>query len=174
MSGRQTKRIMRITSASVKQTKEIARGLAKYLTAGDVVALIGTVGSGKTIFVKGLASGLSCRRQKVTSPTFILMRQYRGRHEVYHFDLYRLKDIHQLEQIGYEEYFYGDGITVIEWADRIKKALPRQYLRIEFKIKDDRTRLLKFIPKGRHYADNLRKFQGKKDTVPQKYPSHSK
>ena len=156
---------MRIISASVKETEKIAFKLAKYLQAGDVVALIGNLGSGKTIFVKGLALGLGCRKKDVLSPTFVLMRQYKGRCLLHHFDLYRLKNIHQLEQIGYEEYFYGDGITVIEWADRIEKALPKEYLRIEFKIKDAHKRRVKLIPQGRRYADYLREFQGKKVAV---------
>lgn len=164
---------MKIISTSVEQTQEIARRLAKSLKPGNVIALIGNLGSGKTVFARGMAMGLGCRKKEVVSPTFVLMRQYQGQCAVYHFDLYRLKDIHQLEQIGYEEYFYGEGVTVIEWADRIEAALPKEYLKIEFQIKDNNKRLIKFTPKGKHYADNLRKFKGKKDTVSQKYPSYS-
>ncbi len=165
---------MYLTSASVTQTEEIACKLAKYLKTGDVVALIGNLGSGKTVFVKGLALGLGCHKQEVLSPTFVLMRQYKGKHLLYHFDLYRLKDIHQLEQIGYEEYFYGDGITVIEWADRVQGALPKEYLRIELEVKDANRRLFRFIPKGKHYADNLRQFEGKKNTLPKRHTPNTK
>lgn len=156
---------MKIISTSVEQTQEIARRLAKSLKPGNVIALIGNLGSGKTVFARGMAMGLGCRKKEVVSPTFVLMRQYQGKCAVYHFDLYRLKDIHQLEQIGYEEYFYGEGVTVIEWADRIEAALPKEYLKIEFQIKANHKRLIKFTPKGKYYADNLRKFKGKKDTV---------
>ncbi len=145
---------MNIISTSVRQTREIARKLARSFKPKDVVALIGTLGSGKTVFVKGLAMGLGCNSRDVSSPTFVLMRQYQGKFVLNHFDLYRLaslksKALRQLEQIGYEEYFYGDGITVIEWADRIPGALPKEYLRIEFKILGENKRLLKIRPIGR-------------------------
>lgn len=135
-----------MVSASAKQTQDIAAALASHLKPGDVLALIGNLGSGKTVFVKGLAIGLGCSKKDVLSPTFVLMRQYQGRSTLNHFDLYRLHSIHQLEQIGYEEYFYGDAITAIEWADRIEEALPKEYLRIEFKILGKDKRLLRFIP----------------------------
>ena len=160
---------MNILSYSPKQTREIAAGLAPQLKSGDVLALAGNLGSGKTAFVKGLAAGLGCPKNKVLSPTFVLMRQYKGRLTLNHFDLYRLKNIHQLEQIGYEEYFYSDGITAIEWADKIEECLPEEYLRVDFKILDENKRRLNFssYPKNKFakaiktvkktYADNLRK-----------------
>ena len=136
---------MNIISRSVKQTQEIAAGLAPQLKSGDVLALAGNLGSGKTAFVKGLAAGLGCAKNKVLSPTFVLMRQYKGKRvTLNHFDLYRLKNIHQLEQIGYEEYFYSDGITAVEWADKIEECLPREYLRVDFKILDENKRRLNF------------------------------
>lgn len=155
---------MDIISTSTKQTQAIAAKLARLLKPCDVLALVGNLGSGKTVFVKGLARGLGCKEKEVSSPTFVLLRQYRGGPTLNHFDLYRLKDIRQLGQIGYEEYFYGDGVTVIEWADRIKEALPKEHLRIEFKILSDKERLIKIIPIGaRHYANYLRRFKGKAD-----------
>ena len=160
---------MNILSHSVKQTQEIASKLAAQLKSGDVLALTGNLGSGKTAFVKGLASGLGCAKNKVLSPTFVLMRQYKGKLTLNHFDLYRLKNIRQLEQIGYEEYFYSDGITTVEWADKIEECLPQGYLRVDFKILDENKRRLKFssYPKNKFakaiktvkktYAGNLRK-----------------
>ena len=152
---------MRIISNSLKQTQTIAAHLAKCLKPGDVVALIGNLGSGKTAFVKGLVRGLGTGKNKVLSPTFVLMRQYPGRITVNHFDLYRLKDIQQLREIGYEEYFYSDGITVIEWADRIKEALPEEYLEIGFDFLDKNSRRLNFRAYGKRYEDNLRAFKRK-------------
>ncbi len=134
---------MEIISISPKQTQSIAFELAKRLKSGDVVALIGNLGSGKTVFVKGLASGLGCKKNAVLSPTFMLMHQYQGKYVLNHFDLYRLKNIRPLEEIGYEEYFYGDGVTVIEWADRAKKALPKKYIKVNFKVLDEKRRLIK-------------------------------
>ena len=156
---------MKIVSNSLKQTQEIASALAKCLKPGDVVALIGNLGSGKTAFVKGLVRGLGISKSKVLSPTFVLMRQYPGRITVNHFDLYRLKDIQQLREIGYEEYFYSYGITVIEWADRIKEALPEEYLEIGFDFLDKNSRRIKFRAYGKRYEDNLRAFKRKTDII---------
>ena len=140
---------MVLTSDSVSQTQTIAKRLAKSLKSGDVLALIGNLGSGKTVFVKGLAEGLGCRKKDVISPTFVLLRQYKGKVDINHFDLYRLKNMRQLIDIGYEEYFYSDGVAVIEWADRIESALPEEHIRIEFTIKGDNKRLIKIIYKRR-------------------------
>lgn len=150
---------MKLISNSVKQTQAIAEKLAKYLKPGDSLALVGNLGAGKTVFVKGLALGLGGREGEVVSPTFVLLRQYRAKTALNHFDLYRLKDIRELERIGYEEYFDADAVTAIEWADRIEGALPREYLRIELSILGENRRRIRFIAKGEHYADNLRKFK---------------
>ena len=155
----------KIISNSVKQTQEIAAKLAKCLKPGDVIALIGNLGSGKTAFVKGLVRGLGISKSKVLSPTFVLMRQYKGKMTVNHFDLYRLKNIQQLREIGYEEYFFSDGITVIEWADRVKEALPKEYLEIGFDFLDKNSRCLKFKAYGKRYADHLRDFKRKTNQI---------
>ena len=181
---------MEIVSASIKQTQEIASKLAKYLEPGDVIALVGNLGSGKTVFLKGLAVGLGCSKKEVLSPTFVLMRRYQGKLTLNHFDLYRLKALRQLEQIGYEEYFYSGAITVIEWADRIPDALPQGYLRLEFKILTKNKRLLKFTPIGtsttlsvngersrtigERYANYLRDLQEKKIKLSQRYTANPK
>jgi tRNA threonylcarbamoyladenosine biosynthesis protein TsaE len=165
---------MDIISSSVKQTQAVAAKLAKGLKAGDVVALIGNLGSGKTVFVKGLTAGAGGKEKEVLSPTFVLLRQYCCEKQIInHFDLYRLKDIRQLEQIGYEEYFYSDGITLIEWADRIEEALPREHLRVEFKIISRNKRSIRLTAKGRRYADNLRRLAGQAHKVSKKYKANS-
>lgn len=153
---------MFLISNSVSQTQTIAKRLAKLLKPGDVFALIGNLGSGKTVFVKGLAEGLGCRKKDVISPTFVLLRQYKGQMALNHFDLYRLKNMRQLIDIGYEEYFYSDGVAVIEWADRIESALPKEHIRIEFTIRNDNKRLIKITSKSKGFdknADNLRQFK---------------
>lgn len=152
---------MKIVSNSAKETKDIAQKLAKFLLPGNVIALVGNLGSGKTTFVKGLAAGLGCRESDVLSPTFVLMHQYQGRLTLNHFDLYRLKDIRQLEDTGYEEYFYGSGITVIEWADKIKESLPKEYLEVKFLTQGGYKRLLKFTDRGKIYAYNFWKTKRK-------------
>jgi len=114
------------------KTKALARAFAARLAAGDIVALIGDLGAGKTTFVQGLAEGLGIDGP-VTSPTFALVNQYSGRLPLYHFDVYRLDHPSQLEDIGYEEYFYGDGVSVIEWANLIESYLPDDIITISFR-----------------------------------------
>lgn len=135
---------MRIISKSTNETKKIGRRLAKILAPSSVVALFGDLGSGKTVLVKGIAEGLGLSARNVVSPSFVLIREYKAKIPLYHFDLYRMKkaDIYKL---GFDEYFYGEGISVLEWADRIEHSLPKGYLRIELSIKDRNTRLIKVM-----------------------------
>lgn len=115
-----------------KETMNLARRLAGGLKKGDVLGLIGELGSGKTVFAKGIARGLGIR-EKVTSPTFTLLHAYSGKKRLYHFDLYRLNCAEELSQIGYEEYFWGDGVVLVEWADKFPDLLPGRSTRIYFK-----------------------------------------
>jgi tRNA threonylcarbamoyladenosine biosynthesis protein TsaE len=106
--------------------------LAEVLTSGTVVALIVTLGAGKTRLVLAVAAALGNPRDAITSPTFVLVNEYRaGRMPVYHFDTYRLKDEDEFLGLGPEEYFAGQGVTFVEWADRFTELLPASYLKIE-------------------------------------------
>ena len=113
----------RIESRSPDETRGIGERLAARLGAGDVVACIGELGAGKTCFIQGLARGLGVTSE-VTSPTFVLVNQYRGRLPVYHLDAYRTVSLTELASIGVEEMLYGDGVTVVEWADKLLPLLP--------------------------------------------------
>ncbi len=106
---------------------------AASLNPGDVVALIGELGSGKTVFIKGICRGLKVE-DDVTSPTFTLIHEYKGRIPVYHFDFYRIHRADEMRELGCEEYFFGEGISLIEWADKILEHLPKK--RIEVYIKN--------------------------------------
>ena len=100
---------------------------------GEVYTLIGDLGVGKTVFTKGLAAGLGIK-EPVSSPTFTILQEYEeGRLPFYHFDVYRIGDVEEMDEIGYEDYFYGDGVCLIEWADLIREILPEHYkeIRIE-------------------------------------------
>ena len=108
----------RIESRSPDETREIGERLAARLGAGDVVACIGELGAGKTCLIQGLARGLGVTSE-VTSPTFVLVNQYRGRLPVYHLDAYRTLSLTELADIGVEEMLHGDGVTVVEWADKL-------------------------------------------------------
>lgn len=110
-------------SFSARQTEEIAYKIGKMAKAGDVVCLNGELGAGKTVFAKGFAKGLEISND-ITSPTFSIINEYSGRLPLYHFDTYRIKSVREMEDTGYEEYFYDNGVCLIEWADIIRELLP--------------------------------------------------
>ena len=117
-----------------EETRAFGLELGASLRKGDIVALIGDLGTGKTALTKYIAEGLGIR-ETVTSPTFTIVQEYRqGRLPLYHFDVYRIGDPEEMYELGYEEYFYGDGVCVIEWADLIEELLPEytKVIRIEY------------------------------------------
>ena len=114
-----------------KETRDYGHKLAEELKPGQVVALIGELGTGKTTLTKAIAEGLNIS-EPISSPTFSIIKEYKtGRLPLYHFDVYRLNSIEEMYNLGYEEYFYGDGVTVVEWADKIEDILPEDTIRIE-------------------------------------------
>ena len=113
--------------------------LSKQLKPGSVVAFFGVLGAGKTCFIKGICEGLG-RKKMASSPSFIMVNQYPGEFPVYHMDLYRLKDLQELINLGYEEYFYGEGICLIEWAEKAGKLLPSKRWDVELKILSENLR----------------------------------
>lgn len=118
-------------SNHTNETFAFAKSLGEKLKSGAVIALIGDLGCGKTVFAQGLASGLGIG-EVVNSPTFMLLHEYEsGRLPLYHFDVYRISDIREMDEIGYHTYVYGDGVTLIEWANLIEEILPAEYMRIE-------------------------------------------
>jgi tRNA threonylcarbamoyladenosine biosynthesis protein TsaE len=130
-------------SVNATETKAAGARFAGKIQAGDVVALIGDLGAGKTQFVKGLAKGLGST-EVVTSPTFTLLHEYQGnRLPIYHFDFYRIESLAALRAIGFDEIVFGDGVSVIEWADRFADAIPLRARWIKFEIvSDDQRRIL--------------------------------
>ena len=121
---------------SAKETILIGEKLAKTLKPGDVIALSGNLGSGKTTFTKGIGNGLGVKDSKrINSPTFVLIKEYSGKIPLYHLDLYRLDALKEIENLAIEEYIYGTGVTVIEWAEKMKGLLPERYISVRFKIK---------------------------------------
>jgi tRNA threonylcarbamoyladenosine biosynthesis protein TsaE len=131
-------------SNSPAETEAIGRQLAERIDVGAVLALKGELGSGKTLFVKGLVAGLGSSAD-VTSPTFTIAHEYRGgRLPVYHFDFFRLEDSQSLARLGLDDYFFGDGLSVIEWADRFPEFIPEHARRILFEIKSETQRAIIF------------------------------
>ncbi len=125
-----------ISSSSEEETINIGEVLGKLLTPGTIIGLNGELGAGKTVFVKGIARGLNIQEEP-NSPTFVIMNKYEGRIPLYHFDLYRISSAEELEGIGYEDYFYGNGVTVVEWSDRVREIFPDRTIRVEITIPDE-------------------------------------
>ncbi|QDU55592.1 tRNA (adenosine(37)-N6)-threonylcarbamoyltransferase complex ATPase subunit type 1 TsaE [Aeoliella mucimassa] len=123
------------TSRSLDETDELGRQIAAAAEPGDVLALVGTLGAGKTRLVQAIAVALGNAVESITSPTFVLVNEYtRGKLPLYHFDVYRLKDDDEFLELGAEEYFDRDGVTLIEWGDRVEHLLPERATVITLEI----------------------------------------
>ena len=135
-------------SRSPEETQALGERLGARLDAGAVVACIGELGAGKTCFLQGLARGLGVT-SPVTSPTFVLVNEYRGRLRVHHLDAYRTETLTQLLEIGVEDLLYGDGVTVIEWADKLLPLLPSHTVTVTISgLGDDPRRIVIEDPSG--------------------------
>ena len=133
-----------LISSSSAETEAIGRRFARESGVGSVLALQGELGSGKTVFTKGLVAGIGSTAA-VFSPTFTIVHEYRGgRLPVYHFDLFRVENGRSLERLGLDDYFFGDGVSVIEWADRFPKFIPEHARWILFEIKSQDQRAITF------------------------------
>ena len=133
-------------SNSPAETEAIGRQLASDVNAGSVLALKGELGSGKTLFTQGLVAGLESDAT-VTSPTFTIVHEYQaGRLPIYHFDFFRLDNRESTVRLGLEDYFFGDGVSVIEWADRFPELIPEQARWISFEIKSECQRIITISP----------------------------
>ena len=131
-----------LISNSEDETMVCAERLAGQLKPGDIVLLQGDLGAGKTTFVKGLVQGFKLSPKKVNSPTFVLMNYYKGKLPIYHFDLYRLGNSKELDTLDFDEYFYGEGICLIEWPERLGEHKPKTYYLVEFKHKGENQRTI--------------------------------
>ncbi len=136
METEREERKEQLITANPKETLALGERLAQELNPGDCVALVGELGAGKTTLIKGLARGLGVPEEEVISPTFMLIREHRGgRVPLFHVDAYRISDPDELREIGIEEYLLsGEGITVIEWAERVEGLLPPGCIRIELEV----------------------------------------
>ncbi len=141
----------KITSREEKETIQIAENLESEKFENMVICLEGDLGSGKTIFTKGFAGALGIA-ENITSPTFTIIKEYyNGEMPLFHMDVYRLDG--KVDGIGLEDYFKKNGVVIIEWADTIKDYLPEERLDIKFRLVDENTRVLTFIPHGAKYEE---------------------
>lgn len=140
---------------SQEETIEIGKALGRILNTGDIVCINGDLGTGKTVFTNGIAKSLGIK-EHITSPTFTIVNEYSGRVPFYHFDVYRISDSEEMFEIGFEEYLYGEGIVVIEWADIIKDILPEEVIQVTIKKNLDLgidARIIEIVFNGSKYRD---------------------
>ncbi|MGI6324997.1 MAG: tRNA (adenosine(37)-N6)-threonylcarbamoyltransferase complex ATPase subunit type 1 TsaE [Bacilli bacterium] len=140
----------KVTTYNEQETTELAQNIESERFPNMVICLEGDLGSGKTIFTKGIANGLGIQ-ETITSPTFNIIKEYHGELPLYHMDVYRLKG--SIKDLGLEEYFKKGGIVVIEWADMIEQYLPKERLDIKIKITGENTRVFIITPMGKKYED---------------------
>ncbi len=145
---------MMVSTRSPEETLWLAVELGKRCGPGDVIALTGELGSGKTLFAKGLAQGLDVPSDEpVVSPSFTLLNEYSGRCPVYHFDFYRLDGIQDMENLGIEEYIGGEGVVMVEWAERIPEALHSERLEIHLEYAGEHERTITISGSGPRYTE---------------------
>ncbi len=147
--------MLQFKTNNATETEELGRKLGEALKGGEVIAMTGDLGAGKTTMTKALAKGLGID-DHVTSPTFTILNEYEGRLKLFHFDVYRIDDIEEMYDLGFEEYIYGDGVSIIEWSNLIKEILPDDTINIEILATDDEKRNIKISGRGKKF-DNLSK-----------------
>jgi len=125
--------VLNLKVNNINETILIGELIGKTLDKGSIVALNGDLGAGKTVLVKGIAGGLGVEEEP-NSPTFVILNTYEGKYPLFHFDFYRLSSENELEDLNYKDYFFNDGITVVEWAERIKEVFPENTITIEIEI----------------------------------------
>jgi tRNA threonylcarbamoyladenosine biosynthesis protein TsaE len=143
---------LELITTSPEQTQEFGKRLGQLAQAGDVILLVGKLGAGKTCLTQGIAWGLDID-EYAASPSFVLVRELYGRLPLYHVDFYRLENLEEIAELGLDEYFYGQGVTVVEWAEKALKLLPPENLLIEMEYVSDSERRLKLKPSGQRYRE---------------------
>ncbi|MEN6428868.1 MAG: tRNA (adenosine(37)-N6)-threonylcarbamoyltransferase complex ATPase subunit type 1 TsaE [Phycisphaerales bacterium] len=135
-----------ITSHSAQETMELGRRIGSRLQGGEVFAICGPLGSGKTHLIKGIAAGAGARdRENVTSPTFVIVNEYHGRFDLYHIDAYRIGSLAEFEMLGFDDFCYPQSVVLIEWADKIETAIRGiDCLRIDLSHASERARTIRF------------------------------
>lgn len=148
---------MEIILNNLEETQKFGEKLGSILKEGDILCLNGDLGAGKTTLTKSIGSGLGVD-EYITSPTFALINEYRGRIPVYHIDVYRLENVEEIDDLGFDEYIYGSGVTIIEWAERIRSFLPKDRIILDIRRGDDEnSRRVSLSGDGERYRAVLRR-----------------
>ena len=140
----------KIDTNSPEETRELGRKIGKLALPGDIYLLVGQLGAGKTCLTQGIAWGLGIEEYTL-SPSFVIMRELHGRLPLYHMDFYRLDNINEIADLGLDDYLYGRGVCVIEWAEKGMDILPDDHLLVKIRYISDGSRSFEFIPKGERY-----------------------
>ena len=157
---------MVLQTSSTSETIRTGKRLGRLLEPGDVVALVGDLGTGKTQFIKGLAEGAGVGKATyVSSPSFTLINEYPGRIPFYHIDLFRLESEKEADGLGLEEYVHGNGITAIEWADKISSLLSEELLLVKIHYTGEHSRTIEVTPKGKRYEAIVMELQTSKSKL---------
>ena len=152
-----------LLSKSAQQTRSLGRRLGRLMQGGEIIGLVGELGAGKTCFVRGVAEGLDVGEEAwIRSPTFTLINEYHGRLPLYHIDLYRIGSAHELEGLNLREYLYSDGVSLIEWFERLPMAEVDEWLELRLAYGRGTQRELVFITHGRRYENIVEKMKSKK------------
>jgi len=146
---------VQLISHSPEQTQRLGMRLGKLAQAGDVFLLTGNLGSGKTCLTQGIAWGLEVK-EYAFSPSFVIVREYHGRLPLYHIDFYRLNRVEEIVDLGLDEYLYGKGICVVEWAEKGMSVLPKEHFLINLSYISDIVRAISLEPKGHRYTQLLK------------------
>jgi len=146
--------MMNLRSESPEETQRLGEELGRLARQGDLFLLVGGLGAGKTCLTQGIAWGLGIAGY-ATSPSFVVINQYRGRLPLYHIDLYRLDSIEEVIELGLDDYLYGSGVCVVEWAEKAVEVLPTEHLLVELSFLSDTSRHLVLNPSGERYVEML-------------------
>lgn len=145
-----------IATSSLDETRRLGERLGRLLKDGDIICLHGELGAGKTSFTQGIAKGMDVAKAFITSPTFVLVNEYKGAVPLYHIDLYRLNNIDEIEGIGLTEYLKGKGVTVIEWAEKADGLLPEENLSVHLENSGGDKRSFTFKATGKRYEEIIK------------------
>ena len=145
---------LKLISHSPKQTQRLGVSIGELARPGDIFLLVGSLGTGKTCLTQGIAWGLDIKEYTL-SPSFVIMRELYGRLPLYHIDLYRLDHIEEIEDLGLDDYLYGNGVCVVEWAEKGLSVLPPEHLMIQISYLADTERSFQLKPSGKRYREIL-------------------
>ena len=149
------KSLLEFKTNNAKETEELGLRIGQALRGGEILAMTGDLGAGKTTMTKSLASGLDID-EHITSPTFTIVNEYEGRLKLFHFDVYRIADVEEMYDLGFEEYIYSGGVCIIEWSNLIEEILPDDTINIQILYIDDNKRQINITGKGSKF-ENLKK-----------------